>query len=178
MWAERFDRDTADLFALQDEVTRRIAVALNVELIAAEAARPTEHPDASDYIFRGRAAGLRPWSREGYDEAIRMYQRALELDPTSAEAQSLLAVVLTSRVLGGVADSVTADIARAEELVRQALAASPRNSLAHFAKGQVLRAQHRYAEAIPAYETAIAFNSNSASAMFALGLCKLYMGLI
>ncbi len=45
-----------DLFALQNEITSRIAVALNLELIGAEAARPTEHPDALDYIFRGRAA--------------------------------------------------------------------------------------------------------------------------
>ena len=56
LWAERFDRDTGDLFALQDEITSRIAIALNLELIGAEAARPTDHPDALDYILRGRAA--------------------------------------------------------------------------------------------------------------------------
>jgi hypothetical protein len=44
-----------DLFALQNEVTSRIAVALDLELIGAEVARPTEHPDALDYILRGRA---------------------------------------------------------------------------------------------------------------------------
>jgi TolB-like protein len=53
LWAERFDRDTDDLFALQNEITSRIANALGVELVAAEAARPTEHPDALDYILRG-----------------------------------------------------------------------------------------------------------------------------
>src|ERR1700757_1728666 len=46
LWAERFDGDAGDLFALQDEITSRIAVALDLELIAAEAARPTEHRDA------------------------------------------------------------------------------------------------------------------------------------
>jgi adenylate cyclase len=46
VWAERFDHDTHDLFALQDEVTGQIAVALNLEIIGAEAARPTDHPDA------------------------------------------------------------------------------------------------------------------------------------
>jgi hypothetical protein len=55
LWAERFDRDTDDLFVLQNEITSRIANALGVELIAAEAARPTEHPNALDYILRGRA---------------------------------------------------------------------------------------------------------------------------
>ena len=56
LWAERFNGDTSDLFALQDEITSRIAIALGVELIAAEAARPTEHPDALDYFLLGRAA--------------------------------------------------------------------------------------------------------------------------
>jgi TolB-like protein len=58
LWAERFDGDTVDLFALQDQITSRIANALNFELIAAEAARPTEHPDALDYILQGRAVGF------------------------------------------------------------------------------------------------------------------------
>ncbi len=57
-------------------------------------------------------------------------------------------------------DSAAADIARAEELAGQALAASPRSPLAHFAKGQVLRAQRRFEEAIPEYETVLAFNRN------------------
>src|SRR5207302_6737312 len=57
LWAERFDRDTSDLFALQNEITSRIAVALDIELISAEADRPTERPDALDYILRGREIG-------------------------------------------------------------------------------------------------------------------------
>ena len=60
LWAERFDSDTGDLFAVQNEITRRIAVALNLELIRAEAARPTKHPDALDYILRGRAILMKP----------------------------------------------------------------------------------------------------------------------
>src|SRR4051794_11013654 len=50
LWAERFDRNTSDLFAVQDEITSRIAIALDLEMIEAEAARLTEHPDALDYI--------------------------------------------------------------------------------------------------------------------------------
>jgi len=53
LWAERFDGETADLFALQNEITSRIANALGIELIAAEAARPAEHPDALDHLLRG-----------------------------------------------------------------------------------------------------------------------------
>ena len=160
LWAERFDRDTGDLFALQNEITSRIAVALNLELVGAEAARPTEHPDALDYILRGRAALTKPPSRDNYAEAISLFERALALDPRSVEAQSWLASALAGRVLDGMTDSAAADIARAEGLVGQALAASPRSPLAHFAKGQVLRAQRRCEEAIPEYETVIALNRN------------------
>jgi adenylate cyclase len=76
LWAERFNGDTADLFTLQDEVTSRIAAALNTELVGAEAARPTVHPDALDYILRGRATRAKPPSRESYAEAIGLYERA------------------------------------------------------------------------------------------------------
>ena len=178
VWAGRFDRDTSDLFALQDEITSRIAVALNVELIAAEAARPTEHAEALDYIFRGRAAGWKPPSRHKYAEQISLFERALAVDPRSVEAQSFLASALMSRVMSGMADSAAADIARAEGLVGQALAASPRSLGVHFAKGQVLRAQRRYEEAIPEYETAIASNPNIVGALHPLGQCKLFAGSI
>jgi adenylate cyclase len=178
LWAERFDRNTGDLFALQNEVTGRIASALNIELVAAEAARPTEHPDALDYIFRGRAAGLKPLSRNVHAERISLYERALALDPQSAEAQALLAGALADGVLDGVTDSAAADIARAEGLVGQALAASPRSLTAHLAKAQLLRAQGRCEEAIPEYESALAINRNAAGVLHVLADCKLKTGSI
>src|SRR5262249_58742670 len=70
LWAERFDADAGDLFALQDEITSRIAIALDLELVDAAAARPTEHPNTRDYILRGRAVRLKPLSRENRAEAI------------------------------------------------------------------------------------------------------------
>ena len=176
LWAERLDRNTSDLFALQDEITSRIAVALNLALVAAEAARPTANPDALDYIFRGRAASNKPPSRDKYAASISLYERALELDPRSVEAQSLLAGALMARVLNNMSDAAAADIARAEGLAGQALAASPLTPLAHYAKGQVLRAQRRYEEAIPEYETALASNRNWVGALHALGQCKLFAG--
>jgi adenylate cyclase len=74
--------------------------------------------------------------------------------------------------------SAAADIARARELSEQALATSPRSPLVHYARGQLLRAQRRYAEAIPEYETLLAPDRNWVYAFFALGQCKLYTGLI
>jgi TolB-like protein len=178
LWAERFDRDTEDLFAVQNEITSRIAVALNLELIAAEARRPTEHPDALEYILRGRAAHYKPASRDKYAEELGLFERALALDPHSIEAQSWLAIALTARVIDNMTDSVAADLARAEALAGQALAASPRNLLAHNVKGQVLRAQSRYDEAIAEYEKVLALNRNYVSAYAHIGQCKLFAGFI
>jgi TolB-like protein/DNA-binding winged helix-turn-helix (wHTH) protein len=178
IWAERFDRDTGDLFALQNEITRRLAQALDAELIAAEAARPTDHPDALDYILRGRAAWSEPKSRKNYAEAISLFERALAVDPGSVEAQTRMTIALTGRVLDEMADSAAADIARAEGLIGQALASSPRSPLAHLAKGQLLRATGRCEEAIREYETALASNRNWASALAHTGRCKIYIGRI
>jgi TolB-like protein len=173
LWAERFDRDAGDLFALQDEITSQIAVALDSELVIAEAARPTGHPGALDYLLRGRAASYKPTSRDNFDETVSLFERALALDPRSSVAQSYLAIELTARVLEDMTDTAAADLARAE-----GLAGKTRSGLAHFAKAQVLRAQHRYAEAIPEYEIALALNRYLMGAYAPLGWCKLHTGSI
>jgi TolB-like protein/class 3 adenylate cyclase len=178
LWAERFDRDMGDLFALQNEITNQIAREVGGKLIGTEAARSSEHPDALDYIFRGRAVSLKPASRENSAEAISLYERALALDPGSVEAQGLLAVSLAARVLNGMTSSADADIARAEGLVGQVLAKAPRSLLAHFTKGQVLRTQHRCEEAIAEFETVLASDRNYVDAIASLEWCKLLMGSI
>src|SRR5262249_15032417 len=91
LWADRFDGDTTDLFAVQDLVTSRIAITLGSELVRVEVARPIQHPDALDYILRGRAAMGKPRSRENWALAASLFERALALDPQSVEAQSRLA---------------------------------------------------------------------------------------
>ena len=178
IWAERFDRAAGDLLALQDEITSRIAVALDLELVAAEAGRPTAHPDARDYIFRGYAVASKPPTRENYAEAIRLFECALGFDAGSAEAQGALAVVLVGRVVDEMTDTAAADVARAEDLIARALAASPRGLAAHYAKGNLLRHIGRFAAAIPEYEKVIELDRNEPGAHANLGWCKLLTGSI
>ena len=109
---------------------------------------------------------------------IRLYELALALDPQSVEAQSRLAQQLSGRVLEGLTDTRAADLTRAEALIAQALATSPHDPQAHYAKGQLLRAQGRCAEAIPEYELALAANRNWAYALSHIGRCKTYLGLL
>jgi adenylate cyclase len=176
LWAERFDRNLGDLFALQNDITARIARALQSQLAIAEAARPTAHPDALDYILRGRAQMTKPISRETYAEAVRDFETALALDPHAVDARTWLAIVLAVRVLDELSDSPSVDLRRAEELAAQALAAAPNSALAHAAKGQVLRAEGRCAEAIPEYETSIALDRSRAPLYAHVGWCKFLTG--
>jgi TolB-like protein/Tfp pilus assembly protein PilF len=176
LWAERFDRDIGDLFSLQNEITARIANALQGQLAIAESRRPTDNPDAVDYILRGRAVLTNPISRENYDKAEGYFEKALALDPHSVDAAAWLAVALTVRVTDELSDSPDVDLRRAEQLAGQALAAAPNSALAHYAKAQVLRAQSLCKEAIPEYETAIALDPSRVPAYAHVGWCKFLTG--
>jgi TolB-like protein/Tfp pilus assembly protein PilF len=176
LWADRFDHDVCDLFTLQDEITSRIAFALDLELIAAEVTRPADRPDALDFIPRGRAALSKPLSRDTYAEGIRLFEHALALDPQSVDAQSWLAHALAGRKHFQMTVSPAADLDRAELLVKRALVASPRRPLAHLAKGMLLHARGDPEQAIPEYETVIASNRNWVNVLYTLGMCKLLVG--
>jgi len=179
LWAEQFDGNISDLLALQNEIASRIAVALNQELVAVEVTRPTENPDALEYLLRGRAAYWKQQSREQQDETVALFERALALDPGSVEAASELANMLAARVANGWSGSAEADIARAEGLVTKALAASPRSALTHYARSAVLRFQGRCDEAIPEYEAVLALGDRNwvyVNALRLLARCKLLAG--
>src|SRR5207237_10034027 len=153
LWAERLDHDMGDLFGLQNEITGRIARALQVELAIADGGRLTEHPDALDYILRGRGTLWRkPISRENNAEALGLFERALALDPRAVEAQIGVAHALVNGVISFLTDAPDVDIRRADELIGAALAVSPNSAWAHYVKGQVLRAQLQYEDAAIEYE--------------------------
>jgi adenylate cyclase len=178
IWAERFDLLAQDLLWLQDEVTGRIAIALDLELVKLEAARPSEKPDAFDYILRARAAYNEDSTRESLAGAIKFFELALALDPGSIQARGLLAQTLTGRVLDQLTDTPAADLERAEALISDVLAASPHDPVAHLTRGRVLHVQNRYEAAIPEYERAVALDRNSVAAIANLGLSKFFAGAI
>jgi TolB-like protein/Flp pilus assembly protein TadD len=176
LWAERYDSHMGELFALQDDITGRIAAALDIELVAAEASRPIEQPDALHYILRGRAIIRKPPSVGNYAKAIAFFEQALALDPRSVEARSRLAIALAARILDQMADLTASNISYAERLVEQTLLTSPDTALAHLAKGEVLRLHGRCEEAIQGFETAAALRRNWPMALSQLGWSKLLVG--
>ncbi len=90
-------------------------------MISAETARPTEGPDALDYLLRARAVHGTGGVRENVEKAVDLFERALALDPSSVEAQSRLANALVVRATHRDPVAATADLRRAEELIAQAL---------------------------------------------------------
>ncbi len=92
-WAERYDRDLTDIFALQDEITEKIVAALEVKLTAGEqgqvASRYTDNLEAYDYFLRGRAYQARA-TKESTAQAREMFERAIELAPSFAGAYAIL----------------------------------------------------------------------------------------
>ncbi len=93
LWAERYDRDLTDIFALQDEITEKIVNALEVKLTEGEqeqvARRYTDNLEAYDYFLRGRAYQPRA-TKEANAQAQKVLERAIELDPSFAGAYALL----------------------------------------------------------------------------------------
>ncbi len=176
LWAERFDRDDDDLLALQDDITARIANALDVALVRAEADQPAEQRDALNDIIRGRATLWQPLTRATYAQAVNLFEHALASDPRSVEAQSFLAISLTGQVIGGISSSPEADLSRAEGLINRALMAAPNSAFAHFARGQLLRARHQCDAAIREYDAVLVVNRNNAAATARVGKCKLNIG--
>jgi len=94
LWADRFDGSLEDIFELQDQVTASVVGAIAPRLEQAEVERakhkPTESLDAYDYFLRG-IASLHSWTKESNDEALRLFNKAIELDPDFASAYGMAA---------------------------------------------------------------------------------------
>jgi serine/threonine protein kinase/Flp pilus assembly protein TadD len=91
VWAERYDRQLEDVFAIQEEIARSIAQALRITLTPQEektiARKPTENPQAYDFFLRGRNYTR----RENIDYGLQMFEQAIELDPNFALAHGGIA---------------------------------------------------------------------------------------
>jgi TolB-like protein/lipopolysaccharide biosynthesis regulator YciM len=124
LWADRFDGDVEDIFDLQEQVTARVVGAIAPKLDEAEIERvrrkPTESLDAYDHFLRGMA-GLHKWSREGNEEALAHFYRAIERDSNYAAAHGLAARTYVQRNAGGWLTDRPLELAEASRLARRAV---------------------------------------------------------
>ena len=123
LWADRFDGALEDIFDLQDQVTASVVGAIAPKLEQAEIERakrkPTENLDAYDYYLRG-LAGVHQWTKEGNDEALSHFYRAIELDPNFASAYGMAARCYAQRKASGWVTDRAGAIAEAARLARRA----------------------------------------------------------
>ena len=128
LWAERFDRPMSDIFAVQDEITKRVIVELQVELAEGEqahmAAQGTDNLEA--WLLRVQALSeMWKWTREGHMRARELYQAAHEADPKWARPVAGLAVIAWWEVTRGWSDSPDESIRVGKELAEQAISLDP-----------------------------------------------------
>ena len=144
LWADRFDGELADIFDLQDQVTASVVGAIAPRLEQAEIERaqrkPTESLDAYDYFLRGMA-GIHGWTREANVEALRLFGRAIELDPDFAAAYGMAARCFSQRKASGWVDGPRPGHRRGRRLARRAaeLGTDDAVALGGAAHGAVLR---------------------------------------
>src|SRR4029453_11431282 len=93
LWAESYDRELKDIFAMQDEITQQVVTALEVKVMEAEVARvrrtPTHNLTAYDYFLRGDKY-FNLLTKEAHEQARPMFEQAIALDPQFAEAYMML----------------------------------------------------------------------------------------
>jgi len=141
LWADRFDGDLRDVFDLQDQVTASVVGAIAPRLERAEIERakrkPTENLDAYDYFLRGLAC-VYQWTREANEEALRHFDRAVQLDPDFAAAFGMAARCYSQRKVSGWMADRQREIAEAERLARRAAALGKDDAVALSAAGMTL----------------------------------------
>jgi len=177
VWADRFDTDRRDMAEAQCEITGRLARTLDVELVR-DAGRRIEQerrvdPDARDLTLRARALFNQGISPAVHRQALDLLERALILDPGSADARILIAYILASDIGDGFSASVQRDQARADKLICEALECDPTRSQAHNVMGLLRRVQGRWAESQVELEMAVALDRNNAPAIRGLGQAML-----
>jgi adenylate cyclase len=159
LWAERYDRDLTDIFAVQDEISQAIVAALKLHLAPEEkkalAQRQTSNPEAYQLYLMARKYWLGGWQRQA-SLIVRLCRRALDLDPGYARAWALLSICQADLRFG---HHQSHDEAWAA--AEKALALDPDLAEAHAAKGRILEARGDHDAAATEHEIALRLDPES-----------------
>ena len=172
LWAERYDRELHDIFDLQDEITETIAAQIEPELGAIERERasrkPTESLDAWD-SYHSALSKFYTYTQEGNEEAARLFERAIELDPSFAAAHAGLALTMSvNAVYFGAADDPEY-LDRAVDTAQTAISLDDKDAMSYFILGRLNLFRGNYDQSISDLRTAIELNPCLATAHCGLG---------
>jgi adenylate cyclase len=180
LWADRFEGALDDVFDLQDQVTASVVGAISPRLEQAEIERaerkPTESLSAYEHYLRG-IANFHQWAREANNEALRLFYRAVELDPHFSSAYGMAANCYAQRKgLRWMADQVN-DTSEAERLARRAAEVGRNDAVALARAGFALAyIVHDLDGGVALIDRALSLNANLAEVWHFSGWAKIYLG--
>ena len=178
LWAERYDRNLDDIFAVQDEVTREIVKALRVTLTKDDRARiashPTENLEAWELFVRGRDLAWR-LEPEAHFQARRLFSEAIALDETFVDAIALLGFTYMFDMANPSEDSRTA-LEIGAELGARGLALDVTRASPHFLLSSVHLWRREWDEALAAQDRCLALEPNFPQGRGQRGFILHYMG--
>jgi adenylate cyclase len=179
LWSARFDESPADLFTLQDRISREIAGALAIRVTEFEQQRvstkPTASFDAYDFVLRARPALRRP-TRANIVNARELLRRAIALDPDYAAAHSALGETFHVAISMGWAESPAEYWKRVEAEAGEALRLDPADVRGRILLARSYIAYNRYPEAQAQIDRAIAINPSDADALAGRGNILVWLG--
>jgi TolB-like protein len=178
IWAERYDRAIADVFAVQDEITEAIVAAIEPQLYAAENFRaqrkPPDSMDAWDLVMRALSYYWRV-TRQDNVVAQALLEKATAIDPNYGQALGVLAASQTFSAHMGWAD-MAAVVPIAERAALAAIRADSEDPWAHYALGNVCLFTRRFDDSLAEFELALQLNPNFSLAQGYYGLALSYCG--
>jgi adenylate cyclase len=180
LWADRFDEQIKDLAIGQEAIVTRLGAALHWEVVEVEAARSKrerpDNPDAFDLMLRARSLWNQPFSLPRLAEIRNLYERAVQLDPSSADAKADLANVLIEQS-NDIPDGTNEDKrTRAATLLSEAASLNASSSEVLSARAFLLRAQQRWPEAMAAAQRLIDVDPNNEDGYNDLANVKMVTG--
>ncbi len=179
IWAQRYDREIKDVFALQDEVTQEIVSALAIRLTTDEAERLSQSektsPEAYDRLLRGLEL-LRRYTPASIIQGRRMFEQAIEIDPNYARAYANVAFAYAQGVASGDGAHRESNLEMALKFAKEAQALNPEVQQVHFSFSVVYRQLGRVEESLAAINRALEIKPNYADGFVQLAVVLLTMG--
>jgi TolB-like protein len=179
LWAERYDLDAADVFAIQDEIAERVVGAIEPEILKTESQVATRRHTGNMTAWHLVRQGM--WhfhkiTREDHLTARELFRRACALDPALPESHIWLGRVSAGIIAYGWSEAVASHASEGISAGARAIALDPRDPYAHYAFAIANAYGGEPAAAVTAAETAIALSSSFALGHLMLGMARLFAG--
>ncbi|MGD8687021.1 MAG: tetratricopeptide repeat protein [Syntrophobacterales bacterium] len=179
LWAENYDRTFDDIFALQDDITEHVTIALQVKLTAGEQAQirraHMDNPEAYEYFLRGREEYAN-FTKENNDQARKLWEKALELDPNNSWLWQQIGWTYYRDARFGWTDTPVQSLDRAEELALKTLAVDDSHAEAYCLMSVVYMSRRQHDKAVAYGEKTLALAPNFADIQATIAIPFMYSG--